>query len=30
MFTEPARFRFWLGVEAALSELTIIAAEMLI
>jgi hypothetical protein len=27
MFTEAARFRFWLDVEAALAELTIIPAE---
>jgi hypothetical protein len=27
-FTEAARFRSWLGVEAALADLTIIPAEM--
>jgi adenylosuccinate lyase len=28
LFTEAARFRSWLDVEAALAELTIIPAEM--
>jgi hypothetical protein len=28
LFTEPARLQFWLDVEAALAELTIIPGEM--